>query len=542
MKFPTTLHALGPDLLAAFSLVGLLLPEAVAYSAIANLPPQAGVMALFAGLLCYGLIGTSRFAIVSATSSSAAVLAVASGSLAGLDSALRASIALALVMTTGLLFVLAAMARLGRLTDFIARPVLQGFSFGLAIVIVTKQWAEVVGVPMSPGPLVLALPSLFGQFAQWNWYAVALAACAFAMLNLFQRWSMPSGLLVSGCAIAASFWLDFPAYQIHLVGQIELAWPQLSLPQLGRAEWASVLEMSLALVLILYAESYSAIRSAATAHGDRISANRDLFALGIANLVSGGMHGLAVGAGFSATAANQTAGAQSRWAGLFALALMALMVLGVLPLLARVPMPVLAAIVLHAIMKNLSLSQFGPYFKWQRDRFVSVVAVLAVLLLGVLDGLLLSVAVSVILLLHQIAKSGLAELGRLADSHDFVDISQYPQALRPPGLLILRPEEALFFANAERILSQARHMVRACGPSLHSVVLSLEESPDLDASSVQALCDFEIFLHKRNQRLRFARLKGAALQVLQRSRASGQELPFDSGLSVDQVVNDLGSP
>lgn len=192
------------DLLAGLSIAGLLLPEAVAYSSIAALPPQAGVIALFAGLLCYGLLGNSRFAIVSATSSSAAVLAAATLSLAGGDSALRMSLAFALVLLTGGFFVLAGLFRLGGVTAFIAKPVLRGFAFGLALTIVMKQVASVVGVHLTDPNLVRFLPQLLEQLPQWNWAGAAVALTALLVLWLCGRIRyLPGGLLVVILGIAA---------------------------------------------------------------------------------------------------------------------------------------------------------------------------------------------------------------------------------------------------------------------------------------------------------------------------------------------------
>ena len=163
------------DLLAGLSIAGLLLPEAVAYSSIAALPPQAGVIALFAGLVCYGLLGTSRYAIVSATSSSAAVLAAATASLAGGDSALRLSLAMGLVLTSAVFFLLAGLFKLGGVTSFIARPVLRGFAFGLALTIILKQLASVAGVHLADNNLIRFLPQLLDQLPRWNWPAIAVA-------------------------------------------------------------------------------------------------------------------------------------------------------------------------------------------------------------------------------------------------------------------------------------------------------------------------------------------------------------------------------
>ncbi len=166
-------------------------------------------------------------------------------------------------------------------------------------------------------------------------------------------------------------------------------------------------------------------------------------------------------------------------------------------------------------------------------------AILAVLVLGVLNGLLLAVGLSMLMLLHQIAKSRLVELGRLAQGHDFVELAQYPQAQREAGFLLLRPEEPLFFANVERIMHEARAHVRAAPAGLQTVLLSLEESPDLDATSVQALDEFASFLQARGQQLAFARLKEHAWHVLARSRPGARALPQWASLSVDQVVSNV---
>ncbi len=212
------------------------------------------------------------------------------------------------------------------------------------------------------------------------------------------------------------------------------------------------MELAAALLLILYAESYSSIRGFALKHGDKVNPNRDLPVLGLANAISGLLHGMPVGAGYSGTSANEAAGARSRLAGLVAAATVLLMVWLLLRWIERIPEPVLAAIVIHAVSKSLRLSTFTPYLRWHRDRLVALAAVLAVLSLGILNGLLFAIAFSLAMLLRQLATPRLSVLGRLADGHDFVDIEQHPEAMQPPAMLIVRPEEPLFFVNAEAVL------------------------------------------------------------------------------------------
>lgn len=526
------------DLIAGLSIAGLLLPEAVAYSSIGNLPPQTGVIALFAGLICYGLFGSSRFAIVSATSSSAAVLAAATASIANGDAGLRFTLAIGLVMITGLFFLLAGLARMGNITDFIAKPVLHGFAFGLAIVIILKQCASVVGVHPPDGDMLRFVPALFSQIALWNPVGIAVGAVALALLFLLAHFKrMPGGLIVILLGIAAGKWLDLPHHGVGLVGAIHLELATPTLPLLSRSEWLRLGELGFAMVMILYAESYGAIRGFAIKHGDPVSPNRDLLALGASNLLSGLFHGMPVGAGYSATSANEAAGAMSRLAGWIAALVVLAIVLTLLPSLALLPEPVLAAIVIHAVSHTLRPAIFRPYFAWRRDRLLIIVSVTGVLLLGVLDGLLAAVGISLLLMLQRFSESGISVLGRLGQGHDFVNMALHPEAQAVAGIIILRPDEPLFFANAERILSQARQTIAAAGPSVHTVILSLEESPDLDSSSLEALFDFFSFVTDQEKRLLLARLKEPVLDILKLIAPAGTAASSFSGLSVDDAVH-----
>jgi len=525
------------DLLAGLSIAGLLLPEAVAYSSIAAVAPQAGVIALFAGLLCYGLFGTSRFAIVSATSSSAAVLAAATATLANGDPQLRSTLAIGLVLMTGALFLLAGLFKLGSVTSFIAKPVLRGFAFGLALTIILKQVASVVGVHLSDGNLVRFLPQLLEQMPQWNGVAAGVAAVALALLVLFARFRrLPGGLLVIVIGIVASQWLNLPAYGVKLIGVIDLNLEVPRLPVLTFTDWLRLGELAFAMVMILYAESYGSISSYALKHGDRTSSSRDLLALGASNLLSGLFHGMPAGAGFSATSANEAAGATSRLAGGVAALVVLLIVLTVLPYIALTPEPILAAIVIHALARGLSLQPLGRYFIWRRDRLLVICAVAAVLVLGVLDGLLVAVAISVVLMLKQMSAADIQVLGRIDGGHDFVDLQRHPTAQAEPGVLIVRPGEALFFANVERILGSTLRLIRHSPTPIHSVILSLEESPDLDGTSIEALQEFFVRVRAEGKQLVLARLKDSAqtaLAVL--PEVAGTQVIL-SDLSVDGAV------
>jgi MFS superfamily sulfate permease-like transporter len=264
--------------------------------------------------------------------------------------------------------------------------------------------------------------------------------------------------------------VDLHHFGIGQVGTIDLADLSFSIPDLSRSQWLRLGELAFALVLILCAESYSSIRSFALKHGDSTSADRDLLALGFANLGSGLLHGMPVGAGYSATSANEAAGATSRLAGWCAAVVVAVIVALLLPQLALTPEPVLAAIV---ATQSARLSVFRPYWSWQRDR-VLVVAVRGSAAAGAgwpagrHRGKPAAHA-------PQFSEPRVSQLGRLGTSHNYVDVSKHPEATIPPGLLIARPEAPLFFANVERILLRVRHLAEAEQGAVHTVIISLEK-------------------------------------------------------------------
>lgn len=522
------------DALAGLSLAGLLLPEAVAYSGLANLPPQAGVIGLFAGLTCYALIGRSRHAIVSATSSSAAVLAAATLALGATAATQRAAFATILVCATGIAFLLAGCARLGAMSNLIARPVLRGFSFGLALVIAVKQWPHIVGMHVQSTEFLPLLAEILRNVRAWEPTSLGVGVAALLGLFVLERVRhVPGVMIVIVAGIAAAPWLA--ARGVVLTGPIHLALELPTFDMPAGEHWLPSVEFALALMFILYAESYSSIRTYALKHDDAVQPNRDLIALGVANVLSGAFHGTPVGAGYSGTSANDAAGAQSRAAGLYAAATVLALVLVFLPWIERIPAPVLAAIVIHAVSKSLRLAVFRPYFRWQRDRLVTLTAVAAVIVLGMLNGLLAAIAFSLAMLLHSLSSPRLSVLGRLG-IHDFVNVVRFPNAECTPGILVLRPEEPLFFANAEPLLVLARHRVLQ-QTDVRLVIFSLEESPDLDGTALESLGEFSAWLAARKIEMRVARLKEASRDAL--IRANFTELPAAAleYSSVDDAVS-----
>lgn len=521
------------DWIAGLSVAGLMLPEAVAYAGIAGLPPQRAICAAIASCLAYGLFGRSRFAIVSPTSSSAAILAATLLALPG-SADDKAALATILVALVGILFLIASIVRLGNLAGFISRPVLRGFAFGLAITIILRQVPVLAGVPVKASNLLSLLTSLVSSLPQWHLPSVLVGAAALAALIGLRRVPiLPGAFLVLCAGIAASALFDLSHHGVALVGTIPLlpAWPDFSSHQW--TEVIALLPFVLPLVLILFAESWGTIRSFSLRHDETVEANRELGALGLANLASAIVQGMPVGAGFSAGAASEAAGAQTRaTAVVAALGLAVLIVFAAAPV-ALLPQPVLAAVVIAALTHALDPMPLLRLWRLKRDGYIALGASLGVLVFGVLDGMLVAIALSLAALLKRLASPYVARLGRLAGGHDFVDIARHADAFPVSGVTVWRPAQPLFFANADTILNTIAGRVRADSRN-RCVVVSLEESFDLDSTALDALLEFDTAVRAAGKRVQYARVHDHARDLI---IAAAPELKGRCSVSVDDAVS-----
>jgi MFS superfamily sulfate permease-like transporter len=222
-----------------------------------------------------------------------------------------------------------------------------------------------------------------------------------------------------------------------------------------------------------------------------------------------------------------------------AAAVVALIVAFLRPELARIPQPVLAAIVIYAVSHSLHPSVFRPYWLWRRDRLITIAALAGVLVLGVLHGLVVAIGVSLLVTLRNFSVPMVSVLGRLRDSHDFVDVSAHADAQSVDAIMIVRPEAPLFFANADRVLGEVRKLAAGQASAPHTIMLSLEETPDVDGTAIEALRIFAAELRAHGQRLVLVRLKPRALDALR--RAADDTLPLDAmrELSVDECVQSV---
>ena len=516
------------DVGAGLCVAGLLLPEAVAYAGLARLPVVHALTALMVGLGVYAVFGGSRFAIVAPTSSTATLAAAAvlslSGTAPGGNPGAYAQALLALVLLAGCALMLLAVARQGQLSAFVARPVLRGFAFALAITIVVKQLPDALGFALPPGAAsdpwhVLRFAATHVQ--AWHGLSMAVAtAAALAVVGL-RRWpQVPASMVVIVLAVAAARLLDLKSFGVAEVGAVQRPSLQLGLPDLPLKEWLQIGELAFGLVVLVFAESWGSMRSLALAHGDALDPNRELMVLGACNVAAALLQGMPVGAGFSASSANAAAGATSRWAGVVALGVIALALAVALPALHLLPRPVLAVAVISALWHALNPRPLLELRRMKRDRLLVIGAVAAVLAFGVLHGMLVAIALSVFDAMRRFSQPVVHELGELGSSRNFVVLDAHQGAVAVPELLILRPEEPLFFASAERVVAEV--IARVAGrDDLRVVILSLEESADLDSTAVECLLELDSRLRGMGMSLALTRVKEPVRELLGRWNPHG---------------------
>ena len=478
------------DVLAGIALAGLLVPEGMAYAGIAGLPPQMGLYAAMAGMFVYALFGTSRQLAVTSTSSSAAMLAALVAPLALGNSVRYAVLASAATIGAGLIFLLASVFRMGSVSEFISKPVLKGFVFGLALTIMVKQAHKLLGIPGGHGNFFYQGWHVIKFLTHLNPWTCAVAGAAILTMFLLGAIAprVPSALVVLVLGILSASLFGLQAHGVEMVGTIQAGMPSPTLPRVVGADVAELFMGTFGIVLVPIAEALSAGRTFAAKHKYEINPNQELCAMGAANVASGLVGGMIVGGGMSGTAANDSGGARTQLSTVTASLSVALTLAFLLPLMRNVPEAVLGAIVIHAVAHLVDIGTLKRYAKlgsW--SLWSAIVALSSVLLLGILRGLIFAVALSLVVVMRKLSVPADSILGRLPGSQHFVDVERNPEAEQVSGLLIFRPNGILFFANANRVHKHLRELVKGTSPPLRTVMLDLESCPETDVTSLEML-------------------------------------------------------
>lgn len=522
------------DALAALIVTIMLIPQSLAYALLAGLPPEAGLYASIAPLLAYAVFGSSRVLAVGPVAVVSLMTAMAIAPHAAAGSAGYGAAALTLALLSGLILLLLGVLRLGFLANFLSHPVISGFISASAIVIAASQLKTLFGIQAHGDTLPQLLLSLGGHWREVHWKTLAIGAAVIAFL-LWTRKGLKPLLLTWGvgprlaemlgkagpvAAIAGSTgltWaLGWHTQGVKIVGVIPVGLPPLTLPSLDPGLWRDLAVPALLIAAVGFVESVSVGRTLAARRRERLEPDQELVALGASNISAAFTGGFPVTGGFARSVVNFDAGAQTPAAGILTAGGIALASLLLTPALYYLPQATLAATIVVAVLSLVDLGILRRTWSYSRADFAAVAAtLLATLVLGVEQGLIAGLAVSLALYLFRTSRPHIAVVGLVPHTQHFRNVLRH-RVLASPRLLSLRVDESLYFANA-RALEDAVNEQVAARPHLQHVVLQCTAINAIDSSALESLEAIMQRLEDAGIALHLSEVKGPVMDRLRKT-------------------------
>ena len=535
------------DLVAGLTVWAVLVPEALAYATIAGVSPVVGLYAAPAALLLYAAFGSSRHLVVGPMAATAALSAAAVGDLAagGTDEFVQLTVTMGLVV--GVLALVAGLCRLGFLASFISEPVLKGFIIGLALTIIVGQLPKLFGVAKGEGDFFEQLWDFTGELGSTSGITLLVGAGSLVLVLALRRFApvVPGSLVAVALGIVAVELFDLDEHGVEIVGDIESGLPSIGLPNVSISDYVDLAPAALGVMLIGFAEGLGAAKTYAAKSHYEIDANRELIGLGASNIGSGLSSGMVVNGSLSKTAVNASAGGNSQLVGLVVAALTIVTLLLLTGLFEELPEATLAAIVIAALIELVDVRSLVALYRFHargagrvlsvaaRPDFVAALATLiGVLVFDTLPGLFIGVVVSILLLVYRASRPHVPVLGKVPGTRSqWSDVGRHPENETVPGIVVLRPESGLWFANADDVRNAIRAQAR---DGTRAIVLDAETVPVIDVTALAMLVQLTDDLEREGIQLVLARDVGAVRDLVglgERTLASYQ--------TVQEAVEDL---
>ena len=530
------------DAIAGVTLAAYGIPVSLAYASLAGLPPQYGIYGYLAGGLFYALFGSSRQLAIGPTSAISMLVGATVAGMAAGDPGRWADIAALTALVIAAMCGLAWLLRLSSLVDFISETILLGFKAGAALTIAMTQLPKLFGVKGGGEGFFERIGILWGQLPGTNLAVMAFGIVALAMLLLGERFlpGRPVALLVVAASIVILSMTSLGELGFQIVGTLPKGLPGFHLPGLRVSDVDGVIPLAFACMLLAYVESVSAARALAQAHRDEIDPRQELLGLGAANLAAAVFQAYPVAGGLSQSSVNDKAGARTPLALVFASVTIGLCLMFLTGMLANLPTVVLAAIVLVAVKGLVNVRELRHVWRVSRYEFaVAMVALAAVLLLGILKGVMVAVVVSLLLLLRRVALPNVAFLGRIPGTRSFSDLERNPDNQPVPAALVVRVEASLLYFNVEHVRDAVWERIRSLPEPPRLVLFDLSSSPMVDLAGARMLKTMQGALKESGAVLRLVEARAAVRDIL---RAEGLEEhvgPIDRRVTVADAVDEF---
>ena len=531
---------LRPDLMAGLAVWAMMVPQALAYAGIAGLPPIYGLYCVPLAMVAYALFGTSRTLSVGPESAIAIISAVTVGGIVADDPAEFLALTSLLALVVGGLFLLFGLLRLGWVANFLSQPVLQGFTQGIALIVIVGQIPTLLGTKAAVAgtvgqlrnvPQVVGLDFDYTGFFLQAWAAIVTigkanpATAAIGLASLVLLFAMkrflplaPAALIAVLLAVLAVSILGLTERGVGVIGEVETGMVSLSMPAISLDKVLSLLPGALAIVLLGYSVSLSVAAVGAQATGEEIDPNQELVGLGVANLGAAFSSGFVVCGSLSRGVVIRGAGGRTQVVSLVNAGLVTLTLLFALPLFYKLPSATLAAIVVSAMSGLLNFAYLRRLLRIDRGEFAyAMAALLGVLVLGILQGVALGVVLSLAVLIRRVTRPATAVLGRLPGTDTYRDITVEPKAQPLPGLLIFRFDAPIIFPNAGYFADKVRQLIGEAETPVREVIIPARQINHLDSTGADQLAKLQTKLAAQGIMLSFAEVKNALREMICRT-------------------------
>jgi sulfate permease, SulP family len=508
------------DVTAGLTTAVMLIPQAMAYAALAGMPPVTGLYASVVPIAVYALLGTSGALAFGPVAIVALLTASAVGPLAGGDPATYVALAGTLALMVGAIQLVLGLLRLGSVVDLLSHAVISGFTSAAALVIAASQLRALTGIEAEGGhTFVEELTGLLGSIGTLHPATLAVGLGAVVLLVVLKRRlpRIPGPLVAVTLLTGLAFAMDLGGRGVDLLGEVPSGLPAPALPLVGLEMLQQLALPALVIALLSFMEGISVAKAIASKTGDRIDSSQELLASGGANLAAGVFQAFPVAGGFSRTAVNFQAGARTPVASLITAAMVAVSALALTPLFTYLPRAVLAAIVVVAVVGLVDVQ--GARRAWRTDRwdFATLAATFAAtLLLGVELGIGLGIAASLLLLVARSTRPHITEIGLVPTSGHFRNVARF-DTTTDPRVLLIRVDAALLFATAPAVHRRVEQLCAARDARLRAVVLDCSAVSDIDGDGAHVLDDVSRLLDERGVSLHLATVRGPVRDALGRT-------------------------
>lgn len=509
------------DMVAGLTVGVMLVPQGMAYAYLAGMPPIYGLYAGLLPLLVYGIFGSSRHLAIGPVAVSALLVFAGLSSLAEPLSQEYIELAIATGLLIGLAQMLMSGLRLGVLVNFISHPVISGFTSAAAVIVIISQLKDIFGleVPRSENQIEL-LRHIFMHLSELNWLTLLLSMGSLLLLILLKKWNrrIPGALAVVVISTLVSWLFNLGEFGVKVVGDVPSGLPSLSLPTISLDTFYDLIPTVLTVTAISIVESLGIAKFYEGKSKDyKVLNNQELFALGLANFLGSFSRSMPTSGSFSRSAVNYSAQAKTGISSLITAAIVGLSLLFLTPLFKHLPMPVLAAIILLAVINLFDYKEAFRLWKVHKRDFVMLISTFSgTLLFGIEIGVLLGFALSIITVLYRSSKPNVAVLGKIKGTSYFRSMHRYPNLEVVPKTLIVRFDEQLYYGNAQYFKDRLSALLKE-RPDTEIFILDASNIHDIDSTGLTVLEDLHNLVKEEDAELIICNLVEQVEDVLLRA-------------------------